>query len=327
MNRKRMLAFIICSILIVVSFTGCRSEGAPATPAVSSNGTANTEEGEFRIVTSFYPIYIAALNIVDGAKNIKLENLASPETGCLHDYQLKTSDMKKLEQADVFVANGAGMESFLDKVLKERSDLPLITATDGIELLESDDDHLGHEDHDHEDHDHDEEFNPHVWMNLDKYMQQVEIIADQLAVLNPENAQVYRTNAAAYNKKISDLKQEMTTQLSGMKAQNIVILHDAFAYFADEFHLNVVASVEVESEQGLSAKEIKALIETVKSSQANMLFAEKQYSGNVGKTIEAETGISSYVWDSCVTGDMNPDAYLNAMRENANILKEAFNID
>lgn len=300
---------------------GCKRTNPSSTEMVSSNGTVTSEQDGFRIVTSFYPMYIATLNIVDGANSIQLENLASPQTGCLHDYQLKTGDMKKLEHADVFVANGAGMESFLDKILKDRSNLPIITATDGIELLAG----YEHDDSDHEGHDHDDdEFNPHVWMNLDKYMQQVDNIANQLATLNPENAEVYRTNAIAYNKKISALKQEMATELSGVQSQDIVILHDAFAYFADEFGLNIVASVEVESEQGLSAKEVKALIETVKSSGANMLFAEKQYSGNVGRTIEKETGIQSYVWDSCVTGDLNPDSYLNAMRENAKILKGAF---
>ena len=68
------------------------------------------------VVTSFYPIYLFALNLCDGLDDVAVHNLAAPGTGCLHDYQLQTRDMKQLAQADVFLINGAGMESYLPGV-------------------------------------------------------------------------------------------------------------------------------------------------------------------------------------------------------------------
>ena len=68
---------------------------------------------EHRIVASFYPMYIFAMNVFDGIDEITLESMAAPETGCLHDYQLLTSDMKALAKAQALLVNGAGMESFL----------------------------------------------------------------------------------------------------------------------------------------------------------------------------------------------------------------------
>ena len=62
------------------------------------------------VVTSFYPIYLFALNLTQGIDGITIRNLAAPNTGCLHDYQLSTGDMKVLNKADVFLINGAGME-------------------------------------------------------------------------------------------------------------------------------------------------------------------------------------------------------------------------
>ena len=76
-----------------------------------------------------------ALNITDGIDGIQVDNMAGQQTGCLHDYQLQSKDMKNIEQADVFVINGAGMESFMEKVTDQLPDLRVIDSSEGISLL------------------------------------------------------------------------------------------------------------------------------------------------------------------------------------------------
>lgn len=93
---------------------------------------ASGEESEFQIVTSFYPMYIIALNVTQGIEGVEVSNMAGQQTGCLHDYQLQNKDMKNLETADAFIINGAGMESFLDKVLQQLPSLPVINASEGF---------------------------------------------------------------------------------------------------------------------------------------------------------------------------------------------------
>ena len=66
-------------------------------------------------MTSFYPMYIMTLNITQGVEGVQVDNMAGQQAGCLHDYQLQNKDMKNLERADVFVINGAGMESFMER--------------------------------------------------------------------------------------------------------------------------------------------------------------------------------------------------------------------
>ena len=78
-------------------------------------------DSKYTIVTSFYPIYIMALNVTDGANNVEVLNMADTNVGCLHDYTLTTTDMRKIENADIFIQNGLGLENFIDKLLKERS--------------------------------------------------------------------------------------------------------------------------------------------------------------------------------------------------------------
>ena len=124
-----------------------------------SSYSSTKEKGRFTIVTSFYPMYIATLNIVDGADGVTLENLSEPQTGCLHDFQLTPEDMKLLSTADMFVINGGGIESFMSDVAKAYPDLTVTEACRDVQLIAEDDEDIDvHGDGtDTNDHSHDEE--------------------------------------------------------------------------------------------------------------------------------------------------------------------------
>ena len=89
---------------------------------------AEERKEELLVVTSFYPMYVAALNVAGGCEGVTVENLSEPQTGCLHDFQLTPEDMRLLSEADVFVINGGGMESFLTEVAREYPGLAIIDA-------------------------------------------------------------------------------------------------------------------------------------------------------------------------------------------------------
>ncbi len=317
--RKKILTVALSAILAIGTLSGCQS------------AVQEKKEGTFTILTSFYPMYILALNLVDGAENVELRNLASPSTGCLHDYQMRPMDMVNMEQNDVMIINGAGMEEFLEDATKGLDSLTLIDATEGLNLLPSkehshdheDHDH-DHEDHDHEDHDHDHgEWNAHAWLSLDLYEEQIEAVANQLSQYDPENKEIYQKNAEEYKNKVEHLKEleeEIKEETEGKK---IVIFHEAFAYMAQDLGMEVVESLEVETDAGLSAGQIKELIDEVDHSGADLLISEKQYSGKIGQTLEKEIGIHDITLDSCVTGKMEKNSYLNSMEENLRVLKEA----
>ena len=124
-----------------------------------SSYSSTKEKGRFTIVTSFYPMYIAMLNIVDGADGVTLENLSEPQTGCLHDFQLTPEDMKLLSTADMFVINGGGIESFMSDVAKAYPDLTVTEACRDVQLIAEDDEDIDvHGDGtDTNDHSHEEE--------------------------------------------------------------------------------------------------------------------------------------------------------------------------
>ena len=154
---------IVCTLAVMAYEHTAGMKGAAGGVSDASDSAKNTDEADdmLTVVTSFYPMYIVALNIVDGVEGVRLENLSEPQTGCLHDFQLTPEDMKLLSTADVFVINGGGIESFMSDVAKVYPKLDVVEACEDVALLSEDDADSDH-DHDHDadaesdsDHDHD----------------------------------------------------------------------------------------------------------------------------------------------------------------------------
>lgn len=282
--------------------TGCNNS-AESNNSIESNN-------KLTIVTSFYPMYISTLNIVKDIPDVEVINMTAPQTGCLHDYSLSTKDLKTLSSADIFVINGAGMESFLDDVIDEYSDLKIIEASNGISLIE----------------DTDHDVNPHVWVSISKNIEEVSNIAKELSAFDPNHASEYEANADAYISKLENLRTEMHAALDNVNNKDIITFHEAFPYFAEEFNLNIAGVIEVEPDSEPSAKEVENIISIINEKNIKALFTEPQYSSKIADTIAKETGASIYTLDPIVTGDANEDAYddyIVKMQENLNTLKEA----
>ena len=298
---KRLTALILAvmSMLSIIALTGCTVE-------------ENKKNGDntFTIVTSFYPIYVFTKNVIGDIPGVELINMTEPQTGCLHDYQLIPADLKTLEKADAFVINGAGMEAFMDKVIRQQPDLDIIEASKGIELLKDDN---GEE-------------NPHVWVSISGAVTEVKNIAEGLAASDTKNAAAYRENADRYAKLLEQQREKMHQQLDGFKNKDIVTFHEAFPYFAKEFGLNIVSVVEREPGTEPSAGELAGLIDKIRDTKVKVLFAEPQYSQKSAESIAKETGAKVYMLDPVVTGakDAPADSYMKAMDQNLKVLVEAF---
>ena len=282
--------------------------GCGGTPAAQ---TQKAGDGTFHIVTSFYPMYIDVINLTDGVEGVTVTNMTKPQTGCLHDYQLTTEDMKTLEKADAFVVNGAGMESFLDKVIKQQKNLKVIDAStsDDINFLKDGD-----------------EVNPHVWLSVTYSIAQVEAITSQLCEADPEHADAYRKNALDYVTKLTALREEMHKELDNLPHKDIVTFHEAFPYLAKEFKLNIISVIEREPGTEPTPHELEETVAKVNALPVKVLFTEPQYSPTAAQTIAGETGAKMYELDPVVTGEANEeamDAYITAMKKNMEVLKEA----
>ena len=298
-STTKILSLLL--LVLSVALVGCGGTDKPAEKKTAE---------PFRIVTSFYPMYVATINITDGVDGVEVYNMTKPQTGCLHDYQLVTEDMKTLEKADAFVINGAGMEDFMDKVTEQQKKLKVIDASRGIELI----------------HDDEEGDNPHVWLSVTDAITQVRNIADQLKEADPAHAAAYEKNAVAYIEKLTSLKSEMHAALDNVPHKDIVTFHEAFPYFAKEFNLNIIGVVEREPGTEPTPTELQETIEQVNALPTKVLFTEPQYSPAAAETIARETGAKIYTLDPVVTGEATPaakNAYIDTMKKNMKTLQEA----
>ena len=279
--KKILLTILLFLVPCSLFLSGCGSE---------------KDDGNLKIVTSFYPMYLDVLNITRGVGGVEVVNLTPPQTGCLHDYQLTPEDMKVLETADIFVVNGLGMENFLDKVTEARPDLKIINASDSPEIVPIMEGDVP---------------NPHVWMSVTYSIQQVKNILSKLSELDPERAEQYRMHALDYVDELTTLRDEMHISLDMLRTKDIVTFHEAFPYFAAEFKLNVLAVIEREPGTEPTPQELADTIEKIKALPVKIIFTEPQYSPKAAETIARETGAQIFTLDPIVTGEAKPENLLD----------------
>lgn len=259
-----------------------------------------------RVVTSFYPVYVAVLNVTAGITGVEVSNLASPHVGCLHDYQLTAGDVRRLADADLLLVNGAGMEPFLGKVAQQSPGVRVVGVSEGIALLDD---------------------NPHVWVSLEGARRQTENIAAALAAAAPDRADAFRANASAYSASLSALEEKMRAALAPYAGTPIVTFHEAFPYFARDFDLDLAGEIEREPGAEPSARELADTVKLVRERKVKALFAEPQFPDKSAQVVARETGVRVYSLDPVVTGPSDPEeargAYLRAMEKNLEVLQEA----
>ena len=271
------------------------------------------------IVTSFYPIYLFTLNLVNGLDGVTVRNLAAPGTGCLHDYQLQTGDMKLLSEADAFLINGAGMEGYLSNVFEFFPDLPVTDASAGVELLESDLAGLSVGESE-------TLYNAHIWLDPKNAALMVSNLADGLIAACPDRAEAIIANRNAYLARLESLDQALTEGLAGLPHRDIVTFHEAFPYFANAYGLHVAAVVNREPGDALSPAALGQLVLLLRDLGVPPLFVEPQYEDLAAQTLACETGAAVYMLDPVVTGpeeDVPMTYYEDRMLENMRVLQEA----
>ena len=275
------------------------------------------------VVTSFYPVWVMTLNLTRGLEDhVTVRNLAAPTVGCLHDYQLQTSDMKVLSGADAFLVNGAGMEAFLPEITRALPSLPVIEASEGIELLENGDavEILESEE---------EEVNSHLWLDPSKAARMAENLAAGLIRLMPADEEVITANLQDYRSRLESLDRQLRSGLENLPRRDIVTFHEAFPYFAAAYNLHVVAVVNKEPGEVLTPSQMAVLVREIIRLGNPPLFVEPQYTDLSAQTLSRETGSSVWSLDPMVTGpeeDVPLDYYETVMLQNMNTLIEALSV-
>lgn len=297
--KKNKYVFVLVMLVVITVVSGL------LTNIYVRESGSKQEEQTLTVVTSFYPMYIAALNVIGDTDGVHLQNLSEPQTGCLHDFQLTPEDMKLLSKADVFIINGGGIESFMKDVAKSYPDLTIIEASEGIDLLEDE----GEE-------------NAHAWMSVATYEEQVNHIAEGLIAADEKHASDYQKHADAYTVKLDALKERQQKVAEKIKGQSVILFHEAYDYVADDYGLDVAYVLDLDEERQVSAGEVADVLAAVRDDHVKYILAEELYGKSMGDTVEKETDAKVIYLDALNRGDYDADSYIKGMSANIDLIEQ-----
>lgn len=301
--------------------------------AVLLAGCTQTPPGEekLHILATTYPVYLFTTALTEGVDGVEVSLLVNSQTSCLHDYTLTVKDMKAIENADIIVMNGAGLEAFMADALAQ-SDAAVIDCSEKMELLPS------KEHGEHEGHDHAEEQDPHFWMDPRRAMGMVMTIADSLSALDPSHMDAYGLKLISTYDLMGGMVQDlsiprlMLVNVTGSmlpleelcSSNDLITFHDGFQYFADAFGLDLLKAIEEEEGSTVSAQEIKEIVALMEEHDVPAVFVEKNGSRTSAEVIARETGCGVYELDMLMSGSgTGIQPYLDAMNDNLKTIVEA----
>lgn len=240
-----------------------------------------------------------------------------------HTFEPTPREARHIATADVLFVNGLGFEAWVEKLLVNAGspNLQVVTLSQGLEPIEgvSFTVHQGHDDHDHA-HDGD----PHFWLDVTHAMHYVRTIESVLIAADPAGAEGYRSRAAAYLAELDELDQWIAERIATIPAKNRVLLtyHDAFAYLAQRYGLDLQGVVVRNPDREPSSRELASLIREVRALGTKAIFAEPQINPRFAQSLAAEAGIKvAYLYSDALTAQV--PTYVDMMRYNANSLVEA----
>lgn len=309
--RKRLGAslFLLFSVAVLVGCGG--SDGDSGQVTIRGVHT-------IKVVTTVSPITSIVENI--GGTRIQLEGVV-PEGVNSHTFEPQPSLARLMAEADLIVINGLFLEQPTLQLAESNK-------KEGAVILE-----LGDQAISPEDWQFDFSFpesaghpNPHLWPDPNLGLRYAELVHDQLAAIDTDNASYYGQNLAAFRQRIESMDQAIRTAVSTVPGQNRKLLtyHDSWAYFARQYGMDVIGAVQPSDFSEPSVREVAQLIDQVRELRLPAVFGSEVFPSDVLETIANEadaTFIDDLADDDLpgVPGD-SEHSYLGLMRQNMEIM-------
>lgn len=307
----------LAALAAAVVLSGCA--------ASNGGGSVDGEGAGPLVVTSIYPVYEFTRAVAGDRADVI--NLVPPGAEP-HDWEPSPGDIRRLNEAKVFVYSGAGMEHWVEKTLASLDNPALIAveASQGVALLEAsghhEEDGAGAEDgHDHG------QWDPHVWLDPKAAAQQVEAIRDALVQADPEHQAEYEANAAQYIAQLEGLDQELQQGLAICARREFFTTHAAFGYLARAYNLEQHAIMGLTPEAEPAPQELAAVVAEAKELGVKHIFFETLTSDEVARVVAQEIGAETLVlnpFEGLTEEEIAAgENYLSVMRSNLASLQKA----
>lgn len=326
---KKNLKWLWPLCLILVLVTGC---GNSAGSKSSSEGTAGEDESKNRlqVVTTFYPMYEFTQKVAGNLADVSLMVPAGTDT---HHYEPSAKELALISRADMFVYNSPEMEIWVPDVLNtlgENQHLLAVEAAKDIEMKRFEENQEQEEDHaedDHEDHGHSHDGkDPHVWLDPILAQREVQVIKEAFIEKDPQNAETYEKNAAAYIDELNDLHDEFVNAFGQAKKRVFITQHAAFGYLAARYNLTQLSIAGLSTENEPSPSQLAQITQMIRKYEIPVIYKNSDVTGGTSATIAQETGVKVEelnALESLTPKQMETDGYLSIMQKNLNALKKS----
>lgn len=234
-------------------------------------------EAKFKVVTTFTVIQDIAQNVAGDAATV--ESITKPGAE-IHEYEPTPKDIVKAQSADLILWNGLNLERWFERFFQNIKDKPAVVVTEGITPLSI---YEGP---------YKDVPNPHAWMSPSNALIYVENIKNALIKYDPQNADTYQKNAAAYAEKIKQLDKPLREKLSLIPTDQrwLVTSEGAFSYLAKDYDLKEGYLWPINAEQQGTPQQVRKLIDLVKKNHIPVVFSESTVSAKPAQQVAKESG-------------------------------------
>lgn len=279
---------------------------------LSSCATQNNPENKINIVTSFYPLYEIASKV--GGNKVNVKNIVPAGTEP-HDYEPSPRDLAALNESDLVIYNGLGLEPWVDKIVLglENAGIRIINVSTLFNNSLVKDDELF--------------FDPHFWLDPLKYVEEIKAISETIIEIDPMNTDLYKKNSEDFIAQIQDLDKKYADSLIDCTYDTFVTNHAAFAYLAARYNLEMISISGISPDSEPSPKTMAELSDLIESKGIKYILTESLLSPKIAESLASEVGAKTLVLNPLegLTQEEIKDGkdYVTVMKDNLEILKVA----
>jgi zinc transport system substrate-binding protein len=298
---------------------------------------------KIKVATSIFPIYDVTKQIA--GDKIDVINIL-PSGASPHTFEPTIENIKDLNNINLVLTIGLELDNWAKTIVPNSP--KVIELHNGVELLkneeheedddhsededeheegddhsEDEDEHEGDEDHESEEHEHGE-FDPHYWLSPLNMIIISETITNELIALDPENKSYYLENLKLYQEELNSFYAENQAKFSELKSNKIITFHNAFAYFAKDFNLEIVAVIEAYPGQEPTAQYLKEVTDIINETQIKAIFREPQLSDAVVSALANDYSLEIQTLDP-IGGVDDRSNYIDLLKYNLETIYIALN--
>jgi len=265
-----------------------------------------------KVGVTLHPYFSWTSNVVQGT-SVEVIPVLPGEVDA-GDYQPRPEDIAKLSTLDAIVINGIGHDDFILDMLKAsgNSKIVIIRPNEKVPLLKAANGGS---------------VNSHTFISFTNAIQQTYAIARALGQLRPELAPRFDKNAAAYARRLREIKARAAAQLADAKVNRVVTVHDGYGYLLQEFGIDIAGVVEPSHGLIPSAAELGSMVDLLKRDQLHVVFSEASFPEPLLKVLRDEGAAKVYLITHIASGRYTADKFEKEMQKNVDSMVKALVTD